>query len=262
MKKGCLIALGVAVVLIAAILVLVFGLTRGAVKSADDFLAQIGAGKIETAYEETSATLRKQQTLASFEETVKELGLTDYASVFWSNREVKNDRAHLEGSVTTKSGGKVPLTMELVKESGSWKVIFLSAPRAGVTTEQAGKTLPSDDAAKRLALDSLLAFNQAVHNRDFSSFHQKISRLWQEQITPQKLNEVFADFIQKQIDISSIKEVDPILTEAPTIDSDGILVLEGYYPTHPSKVHFRLKYIYEHPAWKLLGIKVNVGENE
>ncbi|HEX4667204.1 MAG TPA: hypothetical protein VH207_11435 [Chthoniobacterales bacterium] len=260
MKKGCLIALGVAVVLAAAILIFVFALTRGAVKSADDFLAQIGAGKIEAAYEETSATLRKQQTLASFGESVKELGLTDFASVFWSHREVKNDRAHLEGSVTTRSGGKVPLTMELVKEAGDWKVIYLSAPRAGVTTEQAGKTLPSDDAVKRLGLDSLLAFNRSVQARSFVSFYQQISRLWQEQVTPQKLDEIFADFINKQIDISSIKEVDPVLTEAPTINSDGILVLEGYYPTHPSKVYFRLKYIYEHPAWKLLGIKVKVGE--
>ncbi len=260
MKKGCLIALGIAVVLVAAILLFVFGLTRGAVKSADDFLAQIGAGKIETAYQGTSATLRQRQTLASFHETVKELGLTDYASVFWSNREVKNDRAHLEGSVTTRTGGKIPLTIELVKEAGRWKVMFLSAPRAGVTIEQTGKTLPNDEASKRLVLDSLLAFNQAVGNRNFTSFHQQISRLWQEQITPQKLDEIFADFISKRVDISLIKNVDPVLTEAPTIDSDGILILEGYYPTHPSKVHFRLKYIYEHPAWKLLGIKVNVNE--
>ncbi|MEO6971646.1 MAG: hypothetical protein ABI217_12220 [Chthoniobacterales bacterium] len=49
------------------------------------------------------------------------LGLTDYASVFWSNREIKNDRAHLEGSVTTRAGGTIPLTMELVKENGAWK---------------------------------------------------------------------------------------------------------------------------------------------
>jgi hypothetical protein len=260
MKKSFLIALGVAVVLGAAVLIFVFALTRGAVKSADDSLARIGAGKIEAAYQMTSATLRKQQTLASFGEILKDLGLTEFASVFWSSREVKNDRAHLEGSVTTRSGGKIPLTMELVKEAGRWKVIYLSAPRAGVTTEQAGKTLPGDAAAERLALDSLLAFNQSVHSRSFVSFYQQISRLWQEQITPQKLDEIFADFINKQIDISSIEKVDPILTEAPTIDSDGILILEGYYPTYPAKTHFRLKYIYEHPAWKLLGIKVNVGE--
>jgi hypothetical protein len=34
--------------------------------------------------------------------------------------------------------------------------------------------------------------------------------------------------------------------------------MEGYYPTQPLKVNFKLKYIYEHPAWKLFGINVNV----
>jgi hypothetical protein len=260
MKKGCLIALGAVVVLAVAVVLFVFSLTRGAVKSADDFLALLGEGKVDAAYGMTSATLRSQQTLPSFSQTVQELGLTDYSSVRWSSREVKGDRAQLEGSVKTRAGGKIPLTVDLVKEANGWKVIYVSASRAGVTTEQAGKALPSEEATKRLTLDSLLAFNQAVQTNDFALFHGQISRLWQEQITPEKLAQTFADFVNKQIDISGIKGVDPILTEAPTINSDGLLILEGYYPMRPSRVTFRLKYIYEHPAWKLFGIKVNVGE--
>ena len=148
--------------------------------------------------------------------------------------------------------------MELVKESGTWKVIYISAPEAGVSVEQGGKQLPSDEKSKALALDSLLAFNKAVREKSFAGFHQQISRRWQEQITPDKLREVFNQFIEKQIDISRIKEVEPILSAAPQINSDGLLVLEGYYPTHPTKVYFRLKYTYEHPAWKLFGIQVNL----
>ena len=260
MKKGCLIAIGAVVVLAAVIVVFVFSLTREAVKSANDFLTLLGEGKVDAAYEMTSATLRSQQTPASFSQTVRELGLTDYSSVLWSSRQVKGDRAQLEGSVKTRAGGKIPLTVELVKEANGWKVIYVSAPRAGVTTKQTGKSLPTEEATKRLTLDSLLAFNQAVQTNDFAVFHGQISRLWQEQITPEKLAETFADFVSKQIDISGIKGIDPILTEAPTINSDGVLILEGYYPMRPSRVSFRLKYIYEHPAWKLFGIKVNVGE--
>ena len=85
-------------------------------------------------------------------------------------------------------------------------------------------------------------------------------RTWQEQITPEKLREIFGDFIDKQVDISSITGVEPILTEPPEIDSNGILILQRYYPTHPARVNFRLKYLYEHPAWKLFGIQVNVGK--
>ncbi len=109
-----------------------------------------------------------------------------------------------------------------------------------------------------LGLETLLAFNQAVGEKSFAGFHEQISRAWQEQISANKLQEIFADFVDKEIDISSIKEVEPILTEAPQIDSNGILILQGYYPTHPASVNFRLKYLHEHPAWKLFGIQVNV----
>ena len=141
MKKGCLIAIGAAFLLIVIIILLAFGLTRGAVKAGDQFLGLIGSGKIAAAYESASATLKSEESVASFEQNVKKLGLTDFASASWSSRETKNDRARLEGSVTTRSGGKIPLTMELVKESGTWKVIYLSAPQAGVSVEQRGKQL-------------------------------------------------------------------------------------------------------------------------
>lgn len=261
MKKGCLIALAVGLAglaLIVAIIFLVFGLTRGAVTAGNEFLGLIGSGKTAAAYESASATLKSQQDVGSFEQVVKNLGLTDFASAFWSSIETKNDRAYLEGSVTTRSGGKIPLTMELVKESGTWKVISLSAPEAGVSAAQRGKQLPSDEKVKGLALDSLLAFNKALQDKNFVGFHQQISRGWQEQITPDELKELFNQFIEMQVDISPIKEVEPILTAAPEINSDGLLILEGYYPTRPNKVYFRLKYTYEHPAWKLFGIRVNV----
>ena len=258
MKKGCLIAVAAGLLLIVIIILLAFGLTRGAVKAGDEFLGLIGSGKIAAAYESASATLKSQQTVQSFEQAVKNLGLTDFAPASWSSRETNNGRAHLEGSVTTRSRGKIPLTMELVKESGTWRVISLTAPQAGASVEQGGKQLPSDEKAKTLILESLLAFNKAVQDKSFVGFHQQISRRWQEQITPDKLKEVFNQFIETHLDISPIKEVQPVLSAAPEINSDGILVLEGYYPTSPTKVYFRLKYIYEHPAWKLFGIQVNV----
>ena len=260
MKKGCLIAIATALGLIIIIVLLAFGLTRGAVKSANDFLGLIGSGKIAAAYESASATLKSRQNLESFTQSVKDLGLTDFASASWSSRETKNDRAQLEGSVKTRAGGTIPLNMELVKESGIWKVIYLSAPQSGVAVERGGKQLPTDEKSKTLILDSLLDFNKALQEQSFDSFHAKISRAWQEQITSDKLKEVFQQFIDKKLDIASIKTVDPILSEPPQINSDGLLVLQGYYPTQPLKVNFRLKYVYEHPMWKLFGINVNVNE--
>ena len=258
MKKGCLIALGIGVALVALILLLVFGLTRGAVKAGNDFLDLLGAGKIAEAYESASPTLKSQQTGDAFERAVKQLGLTDFASASWSSRNIENDRAYLEGSAKTRSGGKIPLHMELMKESEQWKVYVLTVPQSGVSAEGGRKEMPPDAKLKEMTRDSLLAFNQALQGKSFVKFHQQISTVWQQQITPEKFMEAFQSFIDNEIDLSAIREVEPIFDDPPAIDSDGILILKGYFPTQPRRVHFQLKYVYEHPAWKLLGVRVNV----
>lgn len=51
MKKGCLIAIAAVVAFIIVAVLLAFGLTRGAVKSADNFLGLIGSGKTAEAYD-------------------------------------------------------------------------------------------------------------------------------------------------------------------------------------------------------------------
>jgi hypothetical protein len=263
MKKGCLIALAVVgglAVLGAIAVVVVFGLTRGATKAGDDFLALTSSGKIREAYESSATTLKTQQSFEAFERAVQRLGLSEVTSASWSQRELKNDRVHLDGSGRTRSGGKVPLTMDLIKEGGAWKVLAVNVPASGVAASSGETKMPPDTELRALALDSLLAFNDAVQTNDFTRFHQQISAAWQEQITPAKLAEVFHDFVVKQINIAGIKNVQPIFNEPPQVDSNGLLVISGYYPTKPARVVFRLKYIYEHPNWKLFGIKVNTGE--
>ena len=116
--------------------------------------------------------------------------------------------------------------------------------------------VPSDAEAKKLALDSLLSFNDAVSTKDFTAFHKQIAALWQAEVTPTKLKTIFQAFIDQQMDISSIKGVDPVFSPAPKIEDDA-LVLQGSYPTTPLKVNFRLKYANENSAWKLIGIKVD-----
>jgi hypothetical protein len=119
MKKGCLIAIVSVVYIIAVIVALVFGMTSGVVKAGDEFLALLGSGKIPEAYQSTSPSLRAQQTQEVFEKTVKDLGLTDFASASWSSRGFTNDQGHVEGTVTTKTRGSIPLRMDLMKESGT-----------------------------------------------------------------------------------------------------------------------------------------------
>ena len=132
--------------------------------------------------------------------------------------------------------------------------VFLSATAGAAEPPK----LPSEKELRSLALASILAFNQAIQSRDFAAFHGKISEMWQKQITPKKLAEVFKTFADQGIDLSLVSSVDPIFEKPPKIDEDGVLILEGRYPTLPNKTEFRLKYLNEKATWKLFGIKVDV----
>jgi hypothetical protein len=269
MKKGCMIAAGIGLfflLILVAIVMFVFRLTAPMTEEGEKFLATLGSGSTGAAYAMTSATLQKAQTQEDFTRTVKAYGLDGFQSASWSNRNIKNDRGTLEGTVQCKSGGAVPLTLEMIKEAGTWKVLSIMGPHTGASTgpiienEDAGPPAPAKDEAAKLATAALLAFNQAILTKSFDKFHAGISKLWREQTTPDELRGKFQTFIDKEIDIAAIETLNPDFKSAPALNDDGFLVLEGEYPVEPGKVRFKLKFISEAKVWKLVGVNVHVGE--
>jgi hypothetical protein len=261
MKKGCLAAVAVAVVLAVLVLVFVFWFTGDAVKAADQFLAMLSEGKSQEAYQAAAESLRAQQSFEEFSRAVESMGLQGCRSASWSSREVQNDQASLEGSVTLADGGTLPLSMKLVKESGGWKVISLTTPRAGATlaSPSGEPSIPGDDQLKALVHGTITDFARAVEAGDFGPFHQNISARWQTQITADQLRQVFGQFVDQKLDLSGVYGLDPVLGAPPSTSGEGLLVLSGFYPLRPQPLEFELKYIYEHPQWKLFGIHVNLG---
>ena len=120
--------------------------------------------------------------------------------------------------------------------------------------------VPSETELKSMTLDTLLAFNKGVKAKDFSGFYKEIAKLWQEQTSAEKLQALFQDFIDKGLDISPIKKLEPVFNKPAEINSDGVLVINGYYPTTPKRVVFRLQYLQEEGDWKLVGIKLDTAD--
>jgi hypothetical protein len=119
--------------------------------------------------------------------------------------------------------------------------------------------LPPDKELKALVFDSLFAFNKAVQEKSFAQFHEeRLSPLFRKQFPLEKFTAAFQVFIEKGYDISNIAKSEPIFDVPPAIDSDGLLILKGHYPTRPNKVTFTLKYLHEATAWEVLGINVQV----
>lgn len=268
--KGCLIA---------AVILFVLGLmaagagfffyttlmkaTAPVVAEGERFLKVVGEGQPKVAYEMASGTLRAQQTAEEFEKTVNHLGLAGFQSASWTNRSIKNDRGTLEGTAKTASGSSVPLTIELIKENGLWRVLAVRSPQAGAQIGETPKEVPPKevppmDKVEAMALESMLEFNGAITAKSFDLFHAGISEMWRKQTTPAALLEAFKPFTDAGIDLSAIKGKQPVFPTAPAINEEGVLVINGHYPTEPKKTYFILKYIEEEGAWKLFGIKVNV----
>jgi len=161
----------------------------------------------------------------------------------------------VSGSYPTKPN-KVIFKLKYLQEKSAWKLVGINV-QVLPFVEKTGP-VPTEKEAKRLALDSLLAFNKALKAKNFDSFYGQIAKLWQAQTTPAKLKEIFAPFLAQDAHISGIADVEPVFDSKPAIDSDGFLVLKGSYPTQPSKVFFELKYVYEEETWELVGINVNL----
>lgn len=248
--------------ILGAFIFFIFRLTAPMTAEGEKFLSTLGSGSTEAAYAMTSVTFQKSQTQEEFARTVKGYGLDGFQSASWSNRKIENDRGVLEGTVQCKTGGAVPLTLEMIKEGGTWKVLSIKGPQAGASTgpiiekETATLPAPTKDEAAKMAMTALLAFNEGIQTKSFEKFHAGISKLWQKQITPAQLLEAFQTFIDKKIDLAPIQSLSPEFKSAPAIDADGVLALEGEYPTTPNKVIFKLEYVAEDKAWKLLGVNV------
>ncbi len=167
----------------------------------------------------------------------------------------KDDLLVLKGHYTTKPN-KVTFKLTYSYESSAWKIMGINVE--AVPVEVNAGEVPSKKELQKLALDSLLLFNVAVQTKSFDNFHAKIAQLWQKQVTPEKLLQIFHSFIDKKINIALIVKEDPDFDETPSINGDGLLIMKGSYPTQPNKVFFELKYIDEEGTWKLVGINVQV----
>lgn len=144
-----------------------------------------------------------------------------------------------------------------------WRIRFteplsLTVSVDGKLQREISFVVPPMPEIKRLVTQSLLDWNRAVQKGDFTGFHAGLAFPFREQFSPEKLRDSFRAFADNKIDISSIRDAEPILSPPPSVDADGVLKVSGYYPTSPSKVSFDVKYMLEGGAWRLLGLDVKV----
>lgn len=190
-------------------------------------------------------------------------GLLDYRESDWGGRSVDTSSGKLTGKVITNSGATIPLTITFVRESGEWKIYHIQREEVGLAASSADEAdLPSRAEAAELVKATTNAFTDAVNARDLSLFHAQTAPEFQREISPEEFNELFADFVTQEIDLSVLGDYEPMFTSNPALSAQGVLRLEGYYPTRPSRAQFGYTYQFAGDEWQLIGIKFNLSPTE
>ena len=128
-----------------------------------------------------------------------------------------------------------------------------------LSAAQAQNKVPSERAFETLVKTSLLSFNDANVTGNYTVLHDKLSKPFRQEFPPEKLKEAFREFSEKNIDIELIAALKPFYEPPASIDSEGKLVVKGYFPTEPIRVNFNLAFIPSDGEWKLIRLNVKLG---
>lgn len=257
MNKWLKILLGVAVFLVLAIAAAFF-FTSGIVETADDFFKAVKSKDMAKARSFLAEEFKASTDEKALNDFLSSSALLNFKECKWSNRQISGGRGELEGSVTTETGGAIPIKMMFVKEKDAWKIYAIQKPAAGLKAESSPPAVPTKSAQVALVKQSMRDFIISINNKSMEHFRSTVSQLWQKQYTTEKLNQAFKVIIDSGVNWSVLNDLDPVIMSDPVVDKDGVLLLEGHYPTKPGRVYFKQKYIYEGVAWKLLGFNIEV----
>ncbi|QEG34152.1 hypothetical protein [Bythopirellula goksoeyrii] len=257
--KKLLAVVGILLALIAVGIFCVFFITSGIVETADGFFQQVAGGNIVESRDYLAEEFKAATTQDELKTFLTESTLVDFKEASWNSRSVANGSGELEGTVLTKTGGSIPLKISFVKESGAWKIYGIQKKDAGLNTEATNDVaIPTKAEAAVLIKETTQDFAAAINAKDYTQFHAGLSREFQEQVPLEKFNEIFSVFIDSAVDLSVLEKLEPMFTAEPAMSAEGVLALEGYFPSKPSRVKFSYKYVWRDKKWELLGINVDI----
>ena len=243
---------------IAVGLVAVFYFTSDMVSVADDFFLSARDGDIATAYSLLSDDFQSTTTQSELLAYLEDNRLVNYQEANWQNRSINGGRGELTGSITTASGGVVPISISFVKGAESWKIYSIQKPASGLQTESRAAQIPAEADQVELVRTTIREFAESINQRSMKNFYDHSSKLWQQQTTVEEFDQAFAEFYNLGADLTVLDGYSPVFDSTPLLNEDGVLVLSGYYQTNPSQFYFEQKYIYEGLGWKLIGFRANI----
>jgi hypothetical protein len=113
-----------------------FYFTAGLVGVVEQQLGLLRQGDIKAAYALNSKDFQKATSLEQFTVFVKQYpSLSQNQGHTFTTRTIENQIGTVKGTLTAKDGAVTPVSYQLVKEQGKWRILFikLRATGAGIT---------------------------------------------------------------------------------------------------------------------------------
>lgn len=257
MKTFLKILAGIGAVVVVAIAAVMF-MTAGMSDTADKFFSAVKEENYDEAYSLLSEDFRGNTSKSQLKEYLIKNSLIKFKEASWSSRSVNGGRGELVGSITTETGGVVPISLGFIKGGDDWRIYSIKKPSSGLQEEAEIVQLPSEKEQIKLVSEAMYIFAVSVKEQSMSKMYSHISNLWRNQFAVEKFDEIFNPFYQFDDTLMVLEQHSPQFSEKAMIDEDGVLILKGLFPTQPNQVHFEHKYIYEGLGWKLIGLNVNI----
>ena len=265
MRTWMKVVLGIFVVL-AAVIAIVFYATSGLTDIAEDFFQAIRAGDMERAETYLSTGFKRTTDREKLQAFIKANRLDRFSAIKWGGRSVKTSgglqTGKLEGALELEDGETLPLTVRFLKEEDGWKIHAIEKDSGGISEGEKPKPVshrvPANDVLVAMVNETTQLFGRSIKAGSMEEFYNGISDTWRRQTNVEELDAAFRVFIDADLDLTGIRGLNPVFDKEPSVDGNGILVVEGHYPSRPLRYGFRYKYLQEGKEWKLFGLNGNV----
>ena len=127
----------------------------------------------------------------------------------------------------------------------------------GASSSAMSADIPSDDEQDVLIRTTLMTFNDANMTGNYSVLLAKASKQFQAQVSAEKLFASFEAFRKNELYFESVATDDYDSYEKAKFDAEGALVLAGVFKGDDMQVKYRLRFVQNDKAWKMLGINVD-----
>ncbi len=257
MKTWMKVVLGI-VAAIGLLLALIFWLTSDITKTGDDFFAAVQNDDIDAAYELLSPDFKAGTSKDELRAYLAANGLDKIAEVSWGGRSIENNRGRLNGTVTTESGGSIPLTIRLTNSDNGWQIYSIQKERAGFGSDPDGANLPTQSEQQALVKKSIHSFVDSLGEKDMGQFHAQSSSMWQQQYSVEKMNETYQTFFQFGEAFRVMKRNPIRITKPAFLNDDGVVEIQSRYNFEDANAFFTTLYVYEGTDWKLFGFFIDL----